>query len=157
MNLAFLSCDINVTVVSPSCNHTMTINSTIIHTQCSTFTPLEYIFLQVAIHTRYTFKLTRLLHMSPRKETDCCYPITRSTIMHQGIQNVSKSPTCKTVYIQAEPFEWRDCFRLTKVIGSAWGGFTLAPSHYYQIHHSCGSAMQRYFVEQFQSSFNTTI
>ena len=85
-------------MVSPSCNHTMTINSTIIHTQCSTFTPLEYIFLQEAIHTRYTFKLTRLLHMSPRKETDCCYPITRSTIMHSGIQNVSKSSTCNRLY-----------------------------------------------------------
>ena len=122
MNLAFLSCDINVTVVLPSCNHTMTINSTIIHTQCSTFTPLEYIFLQVAIHTT-----------------------------HSGIQCVSKSSTCNRLYsgrtlwmeglFQADKGNW-------KCLGWFYIGAIALPNTpftwlCYALH-----SVQLYFVEQ---------
>ena len=122
MNLAFLSCDINVTVVSPSCNHTMTINSTIIHTQCSTFTPLEYIFLQVAIYTT-----------------------------HSGIQCVSKSSTCNRLYsgrtlwmeglFQADKGNW-------KCLGWFYIGAIALPNTpftwlCYALH-----SMQLYFAEQ---------
>ena len=122
MNLAFLSCDINVTVVLPSCNHTMTINSTIIHTQCSTFTPLEYIFLQVAIYTT-----------------------------HSGIQCVSKSSTCNRLYsgrtlwmeglFQADKGNW-------KCLGWFYIGAIALPNTpftwlCYALH-----SMQLYFVEQ---------
>ena len=132
MNLAFLSCDINVTVVSPSCNHTMTINSTIIHTQCSTFTPLEYIFLQVAIYTT-----------------------------HSGIQCVSKSSTCNRLYsgrtlwmeglFQADKGNW-------KCLGWFYIGAIALPNTpftwlCYALHSVHCAAL---FCGTIQSCFNTT-